>query len=165
MSKTETTKTLPNSALYFYKADDANEMSETECRLQGFHELNTEVLDDLQQMLDENNTYMRIFRSVRGILDDDRMPEPKPVLYANTRPDREHARRYNLPANGLIGAIVIRDVAELMKKNDIVLERKGDRNENNFEKRITSNQTNQAYVSLCHPILFPNGQNGWHFEI
>ena len=105
---------------------------------------------------------MRIFRSVREILDENSIPERKVVLYVNKRPDGEHACRHNLPENLVMWAIVIGDVAELVEKNDIVLERKSLVYENSFEKRTTINQTNQAYDPLCHPLQFTNGQNGWH---
>ncbi len=140
-------------------------MPETECRLQGLQELDAEVLDHLQQMLNENNGYVRIFRSVRETLDDNSIPEPKIVLYANKRPDGEHVRPYNLPANGVIAAIVIRNVAKSAKKNDIVLERKSVADENSFEKRFKINQTNQAYDPSRYPLLFLKRQNGWHFEV
>ena len=89
-----------NLAIYFYKPDEDGGMSEAECRLESFQDLDPELLQALQEMLDDNNSYIQTFRSVRDMIRTGDASNVKLVIHANKKPNDEHTRRYNAPESG-----------------------------------------------------------------
>lgn len=79
----------------------------------------------------------------------------KIVIRADKTPAGEHARRFNAPT---IDDVAIVIVGEEFQSRDIVLHRR-----NNQLQRVS--ETHRSYDALQYPILFWQGQDGYHLNI
>ncbi|XP_062541344.1 uncharacterized protein LOC134209376 [Armigeres subalbatus] len=79
----------------------------------------------------------------------------KIVIHADKTPVGEHARRFNAPTVDDIAIII---VGENLPSRDIVLHRRDDQ-----LKRIS--ETHRSYDALQYPLLFWQGDDGYHFTI
>ncbi|XP_031641262.1 uncharacterized protein LOC116352658 isoform X2 [Contarinia nasturtii] len=105
-------------------------------------------------MFHEHNELIRRFEIAL-----DRMPTDnhRIVIRADKRPVGDDARRFNAPAfDSNDVAIVI--VGAQFEPRDIVLKRRND-----ILHRIS--ETHRSYDALQYPILFPYGEDGYHFNI
>ena len=64
-------------------------------------------------------------------------------------------RRYNRPTTSEVAIIMPGTGEERVDRRDIILETRGHQ-----LKRIS--ELHSAYCALRYPLLFPNGQQGWH---
>ena len=75
------------------------------------------------------------------------------------RPDRvpggEHARRYNAPTCDEIAVVIS---GEEFGRRDIILHQK-----DGMMRRVGS--THRSYDCLQYPLMFPRGEDGYHFNI
>ncbi|CAE1282209.1 unnamed protein product [Acanthosepion pharaonis] len=110
-----------------------------------------DIIMCLQQMLHEINSYVRSFKYALENSTSDFII----VIDADKRPQGEHERRYNAPASNEISVIVSGDQHN---RRDIVIESRG-----SGLRRIS--ETHRSYDALQYPLLFPYGEDGYHFGI
>ncbi|KAF0298467.1 ATP-dependent DNA helicase PIF1 [Amphibalanus amphitrite] len=133
--------------IYFYNR-------ELEARMDLYENLHPEVLQQLQEMLHDNNIYVRGLRSALELVRREDQPL-RIVLSAQRRPATEHERRFNLPETG--------EVAVLMPEEphgvrDIVLHHR-----DGGVERI--NEYHRSYDPLHYVLLHPHGTDGWSLEM
>lgn len=111
-----------------------------------------EIVEAIQNLLHEHNELIRLFKTAI-----DRMPTDNHtlVIRADKAPTSQHAGRYNAPT---IDEVAIVIVGEPNQARDIVLHRRNDE-----LKRIA--ETHRSYDALQYPILFWQGEDGYHFNI
>lgn len=111
-----------------------------------------EIVEQLQNMLHEHNKLIRLFKTAL-----DQMPSDnhKIVIRADKTPAGEHARRFNAPT---IDDVAIVIVGENLHSRDIVLHRRNDQ-----LQRVS--ETHRSYDALQYPLLFWQGDDGYHFAI
>lgn len=87
----------------------------------------------------------------------ERMPtdDYKVVINADKTPVGQHERRYNAPTIDEVAIVIVGDEFE---SRDIVLHRR-----NNNIQRVA--ETHRSYDALQYPILFWQGEDGYHFNI
>ena len=129
-----------------------DEGQEAKQRCDNIHGTRQDIVLDLQRMLHQYNSYARDFKSLLQ-----KMPEGegKVVIRADKKPANEHERRFNAP--------VLQEVAIIIAGNafdarDIVLETR-----DNKLKRIKD--THRCYDALQYPLIFWEGEGGYHFPI
>ncbi|CAF1413916.1 unnamed protein product [Adineta ricciae] len=108
------------------------------------------IIIKLQEMLHQHNSYVRLFKTAI-----ERMPtdEHKVVIRADKTPAGEHARRFN---ESLVDEVAVVMVGSEFSTRDIVLEKK-----NSQLKTVC--ETNRAYDALQYPLIFWEGEDGYHF--
>ena len=109
-------------------------------------------MQQLQQMLHDSNNYVRSFKCA---LEDIQNTNFQLVINADKRPPNEHARRFN--------ALEINEVAMILAgdqcgKRDIIIKCR-----DSIVQRLSD--THRSYDALQYPLLFPFGQDGYHFGI
>ncbi|CAF3254328.1 unnamed protein product [Rotaria sp. Silwood2] len=111
-----------------------------------------DIVIDLQRMLHQYNSYVHIFKStLEKMLSD----EYRVVISADKKPAREHARRFNEPSTNEVAVIIAGNEFE---RQDIILEKK-----NNQLQRVA--ETHRSYDALQYPLIFWEGEDGYHFLI
>ncbi|XP_028967653.1 uncharacterized protein LOC114828293 [Galendromus occidentalis] len=110
-----------------------------------------EIVADLQDMLHRHNELVRVFRSSLELMPTD---DYVVVIKADKTPG-EHAGRFNAPTSDEV-AIVI--VGEEFNSRDIVLRRR-----DGCLKRVS--ETHRSYDALQYPLLFWQGEDGYHFNL
>lgn len=112
-----------------------------------------EILHDLQQLLHEHNALIGLFKTAL-----ERMPRDdyKIVIRADKRPTGTHERTYNAPT---IDEVAILVVGENLESRDIVLSRR----DTGQLQRIP--ETHRSYDSMQYPLMFWQGEDGYHFNI
>ncbi|CAG8637245.1 13302_t:CDS:2 [Cetraspora pellucida] len=112
--------------------------------------LDASVLADLQQMLDQVNPYVTVFRQVRNKLTQ----KPATTLSMIIRADRTaDLRRYNISAANEVAAILVGNEHETEPSHrDIVLSLC-----NGTLQRIS--ELHRSYILLHYVLLFPRGED------
>ena len=144
---------LPNQQpkflqLYFI----GNDQVETDQRCANNSGTRREIVSDLQQMFHTHNIYIKTFET-----SIDHMPTDayKIIIKADRKPAGEHERRFNAPVVDEVAVVISGNEFE---KRDIVLQvRSGSL------QRIC--ETHRSYDALQYPILFPYGEDGYHFNL
>ncbi|CAE1140668.1 unnamed protein product [Acanthosepion pharaonis] len=111
-----------------------------------------DIIMCLQQMPHEINSYVRSFKHA---LENTTSSDFIIVIDADKRPQGEHERRYNAPASNEVSVIVSGDQHN---RRDIVIESRG-----SGLRRIS--ETHRPYDALQYLLLFPYGEDGYHFGI
>lgn len=111
-----------------------------------------EIVAQLQQLFHQNNELIRLFKSAI-----DRMPadDYTVVIRADKTPVGQHDRRYNAPT---IDEVAIVIVGEEFNSRDVILHRRNDQ-----LSRVS--ETHRSYDALQYPIIFWQGEDGYHFNI
>lgn len=111
-----------------------------------------EIIDELQNLFHRENALVRLFQTAL-----DRMPTDnhKVVIRADKAPAGEHARRFNAPTIDDVAIVIVGDE---FQSRDIVLHRR-----NSQLTRVC--ETHRCYDALQYPILFWQGEDGYHFNI
>jgi hypothetical protein len=136
--------------LQIYFMGDA--LQEAKQRCSNLPGVRREIVMDLQQMLHQCNNYVHVFKSALQ-----RMPTDayKVVIRADKKPAGEHAGRFNEPVTNEVAVVIMGNEFD---RRDIVLEKT-----NNRLQRIS--ETHRSYDALQYPLLFPEGEDGYHFLI
>lgn len=110
------------------------------------------IVEQLQIFFHQYNELIALFKTAL-----DRMPSDnhKIVIRADKTPAGEHARRFNAPTIDEVAIVV---VGENLKSRDIVLHRRNDQLQRVYE-------THRSYDALQYPIIFWQGEDGYHFSI
>jgi hypothetical protein len=110
------------------------------------------IVEQLQILLHEHNELISLFKTAL-----DQMPSDnhKIVIKADKTPSGEHTRRFNAPTIDEVAIIV---VGENHNSRDIILQRRNDQLHRVYE-------THRSYDALQYPIIFWQGEDGYHFTI
>lgn len=111
-----------------------------------------QIVEQLQTFFHQYNELVALFKTAL-----DRMPSDnhKIVIRADKMPAGQHPRRFNAPTIDEVAIVV---VGENLQNRDIVLQRRNDR-----LQRVS--ETHRSYDALQYPILFWQGEDGYHFSI
>lgn len=110
------------------------------------------IVQELQMFLHQKNNLVNMFQIAL-----DRMPSDSHniVIRADKAPAGEHTRRFNSPTIDEVAVVI---VGENLQSRDIVLHRR-----NNDLKRVS--ETHRTYDALQYPLIFWQGEDGYHFNI
>ncbi|XP_023315516.1 uncharacterized protein LOC111693854 [Trichogramma pretiosum] len=136
--------------LQIYFMGTSNEQVDQRCRLSRI--THRAIVSDLQDFFDQHNALVTLFRTAL-----ERMPADNfaVVIRPDKTPNGQHERRYNAPT---IDEVAIVIVGEQFHPRDIVLHRR-----NGNVIRIP--ETHRSYDALQYPIIFWQGEDGYHFNI
>ncbi|XP_055312023.1 uncharacterized protein LOC129574268 [Sitodiplosis mosellana] len=111
-----------------------------------------EIVGSLQILFNEHNLLIRLFKTAlkRMPRDDYRI-----IIRADKTPVGQHKGRYNAPTMNEVAIVVVGDQCAC---RDIVIHRRNDKLE-----RIS--ETHRSYDALQYPIIFWQGEDGYHFNI
>ena len=139
----------PKFLQIYFMGDDSKQVQQRCKNLPGVRD---DIVKKLQQMVHEHNTYVKSFK-----LAIDRMPsnQYKVIIRADKTPVGEHARRFNEPVTNEVAVVIAGDVCD---KRDIVLEQ-----QNGELQRVS--ETHRSYDALQYPLIFWEGEDGYHFPI
>jgi hypothetical protein len=113
------------------------------------------TIEDLQTMLHETHPYVPGFKLALEQIDQ---PEHRVVIRADRTPVGEHPRRFNAQVANEVGIIMVLNEHDTNGKRDIVLKKR-----DNMLTTIT--ETHRSYDTLQYPLMFPRGEDGYHFPI
>ena len=133
----------------YFMGDEGQEAKQ---RCDNIHGTRQDIVLDLQRMLHQHNSYARDFKSLLH-----RMPfdEGTVVILPDKKPANEHERRFNAPELQEV-AIVI--AGNAFGTRDIILETR--------DKNLkTIKDTHRSYDALQYPLIFWEGEDGYHFPI
>ena len=118
----------------------------------GSNKLNKEVMKKLQELLHQNNPFVKDFKHVMDLPDED-VKDLKFVLKTHAKPQPNRIKgTYNLPTCNEIALVALNDETE---STDVVLYRK--------EGGIQSiNNVHRCYDPLHYVLIFPFGEDGWY---
>lgn len=144
---------IPDSEYKFlqiYFIGDINDQVDQRCAIH----TNTkrQIIDSLQTFLHEHNELVRLFKTAIEQMPSD---DYKVVIKADKAPVGQHERRYNAPT---IDEVAIVIVGEQFESRNIILHRRNENIRRNAE-------THRSYDALQYPILFWQGEDGYHFNI
>ncbi|UYV67586.1 hypothetical protein LAZ67_5001306 [Cordylochernes scorpioides] len=110
------------------------------------------IVSILQDMLHRHNPYIHLFKD-----SIEKMPSPdyKLVIKADKAPPGHHPRTFNAPTINEVAIVIVQGNCD---RGDIVLSKRG-----SGVQRI--NEFNRSYDALQYPLVFWNGQDGYHFHI
>jgi hypothetical protein len=113
------------------------------------------LVNDLRQILDDYNPYVKTYRTIRDKLKENNAPTIKLRLLGKRSRD---GRRYNLPTSSEVAALIVGDFDSSDFERDIVVEEK-----TGLLKRISAFEP--LYFPLQYPLLFPKGEDGYRTDI
>ena len=144
------------------------------------------IVERLQTMLHVHNTYVRSFKTALHAGD---VPDLRLKIDADRTPQGEHPRRFNAPTPNEVAVLIAGNTCEnrdvVLRLHDstlkhILFERglyyfdlppeRGFLFERGFYSREGSNrastvpETHRSYDALQYPLLFPCGDDGYHFQ-
>ncbi|XP_053968313.1 uncharacterized protein LOC128869734 [Anastrepha ludens] len=110
------------------------------------------IMEQLKTFFHQHNELVALFTTAL-----DRMPSDnhKIVIRADKTPAEQHAGRFNAPTIDEVAIVV---VGENLENRDIVLHRRNDQ-----LQRVS--ETHRSYDALQYPILFWQGEDGYHFSM
>ncbi|KIH53763.1 hypothetical protein ANCDUO_16097, partial [Ancylostoma duodenale] len=110
------------------------------------------IVLDLQRMFHQHNNLVKLFKTSL-----ERMPtdEYKVVIRADKRPMGEHERRFNAPTVNEVAVVM---VGEDFDRRDIIIQKRND-----SLQRIS--ETHRSYDALQYPVIFWEGEDGYHFNL
>lgn len=110
------------------------------------------IVQQLQDMFHQTNELLRLFKTAL-----ERMPtdDHKIVIKADKAPLGQHRGRFNAPTIDEVAIII---VGENLDSRDIVLHRRSNQLQRVYE-------THRSYDALQYPLIFSQGEDGYHFQI
>lgn len=114
--------------------------------------MNQEIIKNLQTFFHAHNQLFKLFKIAL-----DRMPsdEYQIVIRADKTPSGEHERRFNTPTIDEVAIIMVDNECD---RRDIILHKRDSQ-----LKRVS--ETHRSYDALQYPMLFWQGEDGYHFNI
>ena len=145
------------SQIYIF---DAKEQFEIRKSLS--NEIDSGILNLLQDMLHEVNPYLHIYQQAGLILREKPSLQINIVLKSNYDIDK----RFNLPTSDEIAVLMIEnETNNKINHRDIVISRKSltpeQENDPNFNKLMFINENISHYDPLHYVTMFPHGDAGW----
>ena len=139
----------PRFLQIYFMGNEQEEANQRCSYIPGAHQ---DIVMEVQQMLHQHHTYIQTFKTALQKLPTDAY---KVVIRADKKPTGEHPGRFNEPVTNEV-AIVI--VGNEFDRRDIILEKR-----NNQLQRVA--ETHRSYDALQYPIIFWQGDDGYHFLI
>lgn len=136
--------------LQIYFMGNSNE--ETQQRCTHYASTKSQIVQQLQELLHQHNQLIHLFKTALEQMPSD---DHKIVIRPDKTPPGEHSRRFNAPTIADVAVVI---VGENLQSRDIVLHR---RSEN--LQRVS--ETHRSYDALQYPLLFWQGEDGYHFTI
>lgn len=129
-----------------------NSIEEVDQRCAINRSLKREIVAQLQTIFHKHNALINVFKTAL-----ERMPsdDHRIVIRADKTPRGEHARRFNAPTINEVAVVI---VGENFESRDIVLHRRSNKLQRVYE-------THRSYDALQYPIIFWQGEDGYHFAI
>lgn len=112
-----------------------------------------ELIAQLQPLFHAQNALVKLFKTALENMPSD---DHRIVIRADKRPAGAHARQFNAPSIDEVAIVV---VGENLESRDIVIKRRND----GQLQRI--NETHRSYDALQYPLIFWQGEDGYHFAI
>lgn len=110
------------------------------------------IVEQLQTFFHQHNELVALFTTALDCMPSD---NHKIVIRADKAPAGQHAGRFNAPTIDEVAIVV---VGENLENRDIVLHRRNDQ-----LQRVS--ETHRSYDALQYPILFWQGEDGYHFSM
>ncbi|KAK1402614.1 hypothetical protein POM88_002219 [Heracleum sosnowskyi] len=139
--------------LYIYGTE--NEVGNRIRWIKDGHHIDTEVVQGLITLLDETNQLVRCFRTARDRFKEDDIIDMKIVLKVCRS---ESGRGNHIGPSDEVAAVMVGDLDDTCGERDIIIECK-----QHGLKCIS--KIHPSLVALQYPILFPNGEDGFHDDI
>jgi len=117
--------------------------------------LNSSIVEELRQILDDCNPYVKTYRTVRDKMKENNSPTIRLRLLGKRNRD---GRRYNLPTASEVAALIVGDFENSDFDRDIVVEE-----QSGLLQRISI--FDPTYFPLQYPMLFPKGEDGFRNDI
>ena len=130
-----------------------NNEVEVDTRATIFSGLRRAIIEDIQTILHEVNSYVISFKMAKDFLDV-HSDTFKVVIHANRKPSGQQERRLNAPTTNGVAVLML---SEECGKRDIVLRR-----QDSSLRRIA--ETHRSYDALQYPLIFPRGEDGYSFS-
>lgn len=135
--------------LQIYFLGNTNDEINQRCAIN--NAIKREIIAQLQNLLHEHNELVKLFKTALDMMPSD---DYKIVIRADKTPFGEQERRFNAPTLNEVAVVI---VGENLGSRDIVLSRR----DGNHLQRIS--ETHRSYDALQYPLLFPRGEDGYHF--
>jgi hypothetical protein len=137
--------------LYIY--DTEHEMKN---RLNIMQDINTTILQNLQDMLDVANPYIQVFRQAQDIIQTSETSNISMVIHGDRT---KNLHKYGAPTSSDVAVLMIGDGCDIEPSNrDILLSKR----EGSLQK---ISELHPSYDPLHYVLLFPRGDDGWHTNI
>ncbi|UJR12978.1 hypothetical protein I4U23_000004 [Adineta vaga] len=133
----------------YFMGDDRKEVKQ---RCKNMPSVREDIVKKLREMIHEHNVYVEFFKIAFQTMPKD---ELRVVIRADMKLAEEHARRFNEPVTNTIVVVI---AGNNFQSRDIVLKKQNDK-----LKRIS--ETHRSYDALQYPLIFWEGQDGYHFLI
>jgi hypothetical protein len=117
--------------------------------------LRPHIIETLQQMLHQENTYVAQLKTAAQLLAEKQSPDLKVVIHEEKRPSGEHPRRYNSPTGDEVAILMPN---EPTCTRDIIIHQ-----QDGALKHIS--ELHCAYDPLQYPLLFPYGSDGYNLYL
>lgn len=137
--------------LQIYFLGNSNDELNQRCAI--FRAMKREIIEQLQQLLHERNALVKVFKTALEAMPSDNY---KIIISADKRPGGAHARQFNAPTIDEVAVVI---VGENVESRDIVLKR---RDNGQFQRVM---ETHRSYDALQYPLMFWEGDDGYHFQI
>ncbi|UYV77690.1 hypothetical protein LAZ67_15001947 [Cordylochernes scorpioides] len=111
-----------------------------------------EIVAELQNLFEQHNELIKLFKTAFEQMPSD---DYKIIIKADKTPIGQHRRQFNAPT---IDEVAIVIVGEEFNSRDIILHRR-----NGGVQKVS--ETHRSYDALQYPILFWQGEDGYHFNI
>ncbi|UYV81643.1 hypothetical protein LAZ67_20001774 [Cordylochernes scorpioides] len=111
-----------------------------------------EIVTELQNLFKQHNELIKLFKTAIEQMPSD---DYKVIIKADKTPIGQHRRQFNAPT---IDEVAIVIVGEEFNSRDIILHRR-----NGGVQKVS--ETHRSYDALQYPILFWQGEDGYHFNI
>ncbi|XP_071042241.1 uncharacterized protein [Parasteatoda tepidariorum] len=136
--------------LQIYFMGNTNDQVNQRCQLN--NGTKREIVTTLQNFFNQHNQLIRLFRTAL-----DKMPSDnyKVVIRADKTPAGHHKGKYNAPTLDEVAVVIVDD--EFTSRDIVLYRRNGD------VQRVS--ETHRFYDALQYPILFWQGEDGYHFNI
>lgn len=140
--------------LQIYFMGQADDIDQVQQRQQYNPDTNQRIVAELQVMMHANNELVRAFKQAK---DDAQFgsDDHQIVIHADKTPAGQHQGRYNAPTTNDVAVLMVGDP---VAPRDIIVRRR-----DYSINRIS--ETHRSYDALQYPIIFPYGDDGYHFEI
>ncbi|CAF4947438.1 unnamed protein product [Pieris macdunnoughi] len=119
------------------------------------------IMRSLQTMLNEFNPFIKIYKKVAAILAEEELKaasENRPKYSVSVQFYKHKSldlRRYNTPSNNEVAAIFVGENGELPLNIDFSVQE--------YSQHLTTLKSTSPNIDpLAFPLLFPNGELGWH---
>ena len=139
----------PKFLQIYFMGDASSEASRRATVVPG---LKLDLIQQLQEMLHSRNALIQSFKSAIENLNTE---EHKILIRADKTPSGEHNRRFNAPQQQEVAVLLVN---EDHGKRDIIIQQRDSQ-----LQRIS--ETHRSYDALQYPLIFLNGQDGYHFQV